>query len=148
MQQTWHFDDNTYAQWATEPAPAEDLRDEAGRLLDPRKVEEANQAVPEDLELFVSCWKEQRLASQVEWGFSSRFVFPEVDYTVCMQRLDLYENSTPRTQQATLNKAESLRIRSVVTIYWVHLMLAYIVSIVPCVLEVRRDGFQYDPYSS
>jgi hypothetical protein len=124
---TYHLDTDSYAQWAhggaadagadivghrTTNGAQQDLRDSQGRLLDHSKMEAENHKNPEDLDLFISCWIPQRMASKSDWAFSSRFVFPDIlDCAVCLQRLDLFESSLPRTQQATINPAESLRIR-------------------------------------
>jgi hypothetical protein len=144
---TYHFDQDSYEQWAGSETGGvgcpvnEDLRDDAGRLLDPSKLEAENHANPEDLDLFISCWINQRMASKSDWAFASRFVFPEIlDCVVVLQRLDIFECSLPRTQQATINREESLRIRY--SAYYKLLIVSTKNNNVH-MLDAQRDGFLF-----
>lgn len=87
------------------------IHDGAGRLLKDRSeiIDEDND--PEDLVLAVSKWLPQKTTSKVDWQWTSKVVWPDIDRVVLLKRLDIYESDTPKLQQATTDLLTSRKIR-------------------------------------
>lgn len=66
---------------------------------------------PEEESLFISEWNEQVPASKTEADAVSLCVWPHVDSIVTLKRLDVYQCSEPKAQQASTNPKESLKMR-------------------------------------
>mmetsp|Transcript_4026 Transcript_4026/g.4149 ORF Transcript_4026/g.4149 Transcript_4026/m.4149 type:complete len:392 (-) Transcript_4026:283-1458(-) len=65
----------------------------------------------EEESLFLSEWNEQCPASEREADAVSQSVWPHIDNIVYLKRLDLYQNLTPKSHQATIDQKESLKMR-------------------------------------
>jgi hypothetical protein len=85
------------------------ILDEDGRLL-------ANEPVNTEFELedyntFVSAFNSPWMAALGDADASSKYVWPEIDFCVNLQRIDVFELENPRCQQACNDKEESRRVR-------------------------------------
>ena len=91
--------------------PPGHVHDELGRLLKPSYELIDYETHPEDIDTYVSEWREQKLSASRDWGRTSKFVWPELDHVVMLKRLDLFEQQNPQLQQATTNIEVSRRVR-------------------------------------
>mmetsp|Transcript_20925 Transcript_20925/g.35452 ORF Transcript_20925/g.35452 Transcript_20925/m.35452 type:complete len:312 (+) Transcript_20925:3-938(+) len=114
-----YYDENGEWIWYGEVGPYDNLPE--GHVLDDQnrlmKSEEELEAmiddnIPEDAELLLSGWKKQELAPPLDWKWTSKVVWPDIEHTVILKRLDIYEQDNPHLQQATTNLAQSRRIRN------------------------------------
>lgn len=91
------------------PPPDGAVLDADGRLL-------ANEPVITEFELedyntFVSAWNAPWMAQVVDGESTSKYVWPDIEGCVMLQRVDVYELENPRCQQAAVEKEESRRVR-------------------------------------
>lgn len=92
--------------------------DESGNLIQQPYYEETGELIEdflsdelEEESLFLSEWNEQCPASKREADAVSQSVWPYIDNVVYLKRLDLYQNLTPKSHQATSDHQESKKIR-------------------------------------
>jgi len=65
----------------------------------------------EDYTLFMSEWNPVPRPSTMDEDAVSVSVWPEIEYTVRLKRLDVFQSLVPKAQQATTDPTESLRMR-------------------------------------
>jgi hypothetical protein len=85
--------------------------DSLGRLLKPFYGTITDDDVPEELNLFVSNWKTIKHSSKVDWTWTTKYPWSEVNGIVNLKRLDVYSTDSPSSQQATTNIIESRELR-------------------------------------
>ena len=90
--------------------PEGHLVDAAGRLLGKAPPVEDEWA-PEEFGTFVSEYRKPFMSARVE-GQIWKYVWPDIDEEVRLQRLDIFDLDYPKTQQASTDREESRRIRA------------------------------------
>ena len=109
--------------------------DEQGRLLDQQRLWELSQPdLPEDFNLFLSKYEQPWMSSQMDWRkgmffvfryirygkhtdehiyltIGSKLAFPELEFTVMLQRFDLYGCSSPAAMLGTVCEKSSSKYR-------------------------------------
>ena len=105
-----------YGEWISNITAAEDPNeskiDQEGRLLDSKKLWEMQQTnLPEDFTVFLSKWSPPKMSSKLDWSKSSKISWPDIEFTVELQRFDLYSCSNPNCQLGTINSSDSIKIR-------------------------------------
>ena len=94
----------------TIPLVFKEGHDLTGRIILNTEVVDED-LLPEDITKFTGSWQTARLASQADWKFSSSSVWPDIDFVVVLQRLDVYVCYSPFCQQGTIDLKESRKIR-------------------------------------
>jgi len=100
--------------------------DKEGRLLMGEQKDLTN--VPEDYSTFVSQWVAPWMAQLADAHQASKFVWPDIEETVMLKRVDCFELNYPRCQQATTDLEESRRVR--VTPNWSPVFSFFVLNVV------------------
>jgi len=113
-----------YVEPGTYLPPDGAIVDKDGRLLVGEPINVAIE--PEDYSTFVSQWVPPWMAQLADGAQASKFVWPDIDETVMLKRVDCFELNFPRCQQSTTDAEESRRVR--VTPNWSPVMSFYVLN--------------------
>lgn len=84
--------------------------DEQGRLIDPEKLLVVSDG-PETLSKFTEKWRDPFMAPVLDGATASKYIWPDLPFTVKLIRVDVFECSSPKSQQATTDMNLSRRLR-------------------------------------
>lgn len=106
---------NDFGEWIdtrVKDDPELDKVDQEGRLIDQQRLWELSQPdLPEDFNLFLSKYENPWMSSPLDWEKGSKLAFPDLKFTVMLQRFDLYSCPSPAAMLGTTIEKDSSRYR-------------------------------------